>query len=362
MPSAPARAGAAGASGPGLGGACGGLAVASEVVGATRACAGAGGGGPAGAGTGSAGPISPVAKPPTAAAFDGPPAEAPRARAPLSAPAAFGAAFVSAAACTAAPCATTSSGLTLPAADRWKYSSTRRATMGMRVAPPTSKTRSISVGSSPTVSIEKRQVSIVRSMSGFARASSRFLFMANCAGTNAPPSPRTTSFMSTVASSRSERECFSFSARARRSARAVGSGRGSKRNFWRKKLVISDAMAWSTSSPPRDVSPPVASTSKTSPERSSSVMSNVPPPRSYTAIRSDLPDVWPYARAAAVGSFRMRRTSRPASLPASFVAARCGSLKFAGTVMTALSTTSPSAASATAFARRSTKALISGSV
>ena len=62
------------------------------------------------------------------------------------------------------------------------------------------------------------------------------------------------------------------------------------------------------------------------------------------------PAPWPYASAAAVGSFKMRRMSSPASFPATFVAARCGSVKFAGTVMTALSTATPSAASAVAFA------------
>ena len=58
----------------------------------------------------------------------------------------------------------------------------------------------------------------------------------------------------------------------------------------------------------------------------------------------------------------MRMTSRPATRPATFVAARCSSLKLAGTVMTARSTTSPSAFSAICLARRRTNALISGSV
>src|SRR5438552_19022526 len=42
----------------------------------------------------------------------------------------------------------------------------------------------------------------------------------------------------------------------------------------------------------------------------------------------------PYASAAAVGSLMMRSTSRPAILPASFVACRWLSLKYAGTVVT----------------------------
>ena len=49
----------------------------------------------------------------------------------------------------------------------------------------------------------------------------------------------------------------------------------------------------------------------------------------------------PYARAAAVGSLMMRRTSSPAIRPASFVAWRWESLKYAGTVMTASPTSSP---------------------
>ncbi len=44
---------------------------------------------------------------------------------------------------------------------------------------------------------------------------------------------------------------------------------------------------------------------------------------------------------AAVGSLMMRSTSRPAILPASFVAWRWESLKYAGTVMTACVTFSP---------------------
>ena len=54
----------------------------------------------------------------------------------------------------------------------------------------------------------------------------------------------------------------------------------------------------------------------------------------------------PYASDAAVGSLMMRSTSRPAILPASLVALRCASLKYAGTVMTASVTVSPRYASA----------------
>ncbi len=42
-----------------------------------------------------------------------------------------------------------------------------------------------------------------------------------------------------------------------------------------------------------------------------------------------------YASAAEVGSLMMRSTFRPAICPASLVACRCASLKYAGTVITA---------------------------
>ena len=70
-------------------------------------------------------------------------------------------------------------------------------------------------------------------------------------------------------------------------------------------------------------------------------MSKVPPPKSYTAMSSSFFLSSPYASAAAVGSLTMRITSRPAICPASLVACRCASLKYAGTVMTARVTGCP---------------------
>ena len=85
--------------------------------------------------------------------------------------------------------------------------------------------------------------------------------------------------------------------------------------------------ALSMSSPPRCVSPAVDFTLKTPFAISRIEMSNVPPPRSYTATRFPSFFSKPYARAAAVGSLMIRRTSRPAILPAAIVAERCASLK-----------------------------------
>jgi len=63
-------------------------------------------------------------------------------------------------------------------------------------------------------------------------------------------------------------------------------------------------------------------TSNTPSASSRTEMSYVPPPRSYTAIFSSFFLSRPYASADAVGSLMMRTTSRPAILPASFVAWR----------------------------------------
>ena len=80
-------------------------------------------------------------------------------------------------------------------------------------------------------------------------------------------------------------------------------------------------ITWSKSSPPRWVSPLVDLTSNTPSPSSRIEISNVPPPRSNTAIFISF---WvlsrPYASAAAVGSFTIRFTVRPAISPASFVA------------------------------------------
>ena len=51
-------------------------------------------------------------------------------------------------------------------------------------------------------------------------------------------------------------------------------------------------------------------------------MSNVPPPKSKTAIFSSFFFSRPYARAAAVGSLMILLTFNPAILPASLVACR----------------------------------------
>src|SRR3712207_2561913 len=128
----------------------------------------------------------------------------------------------------------------------------------------------------------------------------------------------------------------------------------------RNSAASQSTIALSKLSPPRWLSPAVDLTSNTPSPISSTDTSNVPPPRSKTRI------VWsdslsrPYASEAAVGSLMMRLTSRPAMRPASFVAWRWSSLKYAGTVMTAPSTLSPRYASASALSLARIIALTSG--
>ena len=83
------------------------------------------------------------------------------------------------------------------------------------------------------------------------------------------------------------------------------------------------------------MSPEVDKTSKTSSPTSRIETSNVPPPKSKIKTTSFFFLSKPYARAAAVGSFKILKTSKPAIVPASFVAKRCESLKYAGTVIIA---------------------------
>ena len=75
------------------------------------------------------------------------------------------------------------------------------------------------------------------------------------------------------------------------------------------------------------MSPFVDFTSNTPSPISKIEISNVPPPKSYTATVPDFFLSSPYASAAAVGSLIILSTSKPAILPASFVACLCASLK-----------------------------------
>ena len=138
-----------------------------------------------------------------------------------------------------------------------------------------------------------------------------------------------------------ESSILAFSAASFRRWTAMGSLERSMPWSFLNSAASHSISFWSRSSPPRCVSPFVDLTSKTPSASSRIEISYVPPPRSKTAIFSSSFLSRPYANEAAVGSLMIRSTSRPAILPASLVAWRCESLKYAGTVTTAFSTECP---------------------
>mmetsp|Transcript_14331 Transcript_14331/g.38371 ORF Transcript_14331/g.38371 Transcript_14331/m.38371 type:complete len:527 (-) Transcript_14331:71-1651(-) len=255
----------------------------------------------------------------------------------------------------AAPSATTSSGLTPRFGVLPKNLVTVSWTMGTRVMPPTSR---ISLRSFEAIPASFRHFfmgSSVRATSGstmdsnLARESTRFM----CLGPDASAvmKGRLTSVLTADESSH-----FARSAASRRRWSASLSFERSMPSDFLNSSMRNLRMAPSKSSPPRWVSPLVAFTSKTPPEISRMETSNVPPPRSYTAMVCPSALSMPYASAAAVGSLMIRMTLRPAMRPASFVAWRCESLKYAGTVMTAFVMFSPVNPSAVSFIFCSTNA------
>ena len=115
----------------------------------------------------------------------------------------------------AAPSATTSSGLMRTVGGRPKNCSTLRATIGIRVAPPTRITRSISLAFTPAVSRACRQTLNVRSTSASEAHSSSGRVIRKRHGVIEPRSPGTRSSIESVCSSREESSHFIRSARSR---------------------------------------------------------------------------------------------------------------------------------------------------
>ncbi|GET90209.1 heat-shock protein hsp70, putative [Leishmania tarentolae] len=265
-------------------------------------------------------------------------------------------------ACTAAPYATASSGLmllfsSLPP----KKSDTRDCTFGIRVDPPTSTT-SCTERLSIFASCSTRSTGwiVLRNRSPHS-SSKRARVMV--AWKSMFSNSASISIVACVADD-SVRFARSHAVRRRRSARWLDV-RHLPLFLRLNSSVKKVTRRLSKSSPPRCVSPFVAFTSKMPPSIVSSVTSNVPPPRSKISTLRSLPSSplsRPYAMAAAVGSLMIRSTSRPAIVPASFVAWRCESLKYAGTVTTAFFTCLPRYASAVSFIFSSTIELISSGV
>ncbi|MOA17120.1 hypothetical protein D3C78_1373650 [compost metagenome] len=165
----------------------------------------------------------------------------------------------------AAPMATTWSGSISVSGVRPNSAPTASRTRGTRVEPPTITTAATSSSSTPLSRTARRQALRLRATIGSIRASK---------------APRVSSACQLPWATVTE----SASVRASLAAQAVCSNwrwaPGSRSEDRPACSTIQLAIAWSKSSPPRALSPPVASTSKTPPVRRRIEISKVPPPRS----------------------------------------------------------------------------------
>ena len=255
----------------------------------------------------------------------------------------------------AAPIATASSGFTPRNGSLPKNWCTVSITLGMRVIPPTS---TISCSSLASVAASfrhclhgasERCTSVSHSDSSLLR--DRVIW--TCWGPSALAEMKGRLTSVCIADDSSH---LAFSAASRTRCSAILSLCRSMPVVDLNSSMMYLAMVSSKSSPPRWVSPLVALTSKTPDAISRIEISNVPPPRSYTAMVRSWFLSRPKASAAAVGSLIMRSTFRPAIWPASLVAWRWASLKYAGHVTMALATFLFRNASAVSFILPSTKA------
>ena len=183
----------------------------------------------------------------------------------------------------AAPTATTSSGLTPLDGALPKNFSTICCTAGIRVEPPTRITSLMSLVFRPASWRALRQGSMVlwirssHSCSNMARDN----VFTRCLGM-----PSSCVIYGRLISVLVELESsiLAFSAASLRRCRAMGSLRRSMPFSCWNSSASQVMMRWSKSSPPRWVSPLVAFTSNTPSPSSRIEISNVPPPRSNTAI------------------------------------------------------------------------------
>mmetsp|Transcript_21887 Transcript_21887/g.49565 ORF Transcript_21887/g.49565 Transcript_21887/m.49565 type:complete len:262 (+) Transcript_21887:731-1516(+) len=219
----------------------------------------------------------------------------------------------------AAPMATTSSGFTPREGFLPKKFSTVSCTLGILVIPPTRMTSCMSDLDTSASFMHFWHGSTVFSTKSLTMFSNWALvtLMFKCLGpvASAVMNGNETSVWASPSSSR-----LAFSAASRNRCMARLSPLRSIPLSCLKLLSRNSSSSSSKSSPPSMVFPFVALTSKTPPDISRIETSKVPPPRSNTAMVLPSTLSMPYASAAAVGSFIILKTSRPAILPASFVA------------------------------------------
>ena len=261
--------------------------------------------------------------------------------------------------CIAAPTATHSSGFIPLFGALPKNSLMKFCTAGILVDPPTSSTWSISLGFSPESFIALFVGPFVASSRSSVNDSNFALVNVKsiCFG---PSSSAAIYGRCMLVSNLPDSSIFDFSAVSFNLCIATLSSlmfiSVSSSNF----SIIQSIILASKSSPPRRLLPDVALTSKTPSPISRMDTSNVPPPRSNTRMVCSISCLSiPYASAAAVGSFIILNTSKPAILPASLVACLCGSSKYAGTVITDFLISSPRYSSASFFSLLSNIADIS---
>ena len=241
----------------------------------------------------------------------------------------------------AAPTATTSSGFTPFDGFFLKNFSTSSWIFGILVDPPTNITSSISETLSFASLSAFEHGSIVLSTNFWDNCSNLDLLrvLTKCFGT-----PSTGIIYGKLISVDVELDSsiLAFSAPSFNLCSAIGSLRRSIPSSFLNSSAIQSINILSKSSPPRWTSPFVDLTSKTPSPNSNIDISNVPPPKSKTAILRSLSFLSrPYAKAAAVGSLIILLTLSPAIVPASLVACLSASLKYAGTVITASFTSEP---------------------
>ena len=185
----------------------------------------------------------------------------------------------------AAPMATTSSGFTPLWGSLPKISFTFSCTLGIRLIPPTRITSSMSEALSPASFSANSQGPTVRSTRSSTSASylARLSLMLRCFGPEASAviNGRLISVSVVVESS-----IFAFSPSSFRRWRAILSVRRSMPCSLLNSSASQLTIRISKSSPPRNVSPLVDFTSNTPSPISRMETSNVPPPRSNTAIFS----------------------------------------------------------------------------
>mmetsp|Transcript_22412 Transcript_22412/g.38168 ORF Transcript_22412/g.38168 Transcript_22412/m.38168 type:complete len:219 (-) Transcript_22412:1047-1703(-) len=191
---------------------------------------------------------------------------------------------LSTAPCTAAPYATASSGLTdLHSCFPPKYSCNRSWTFGMRVEPPTSTTWS--TFSLPTFASSNTRFTDARQRSNsvafnFSKVARLMLELYS--------SPEIVTSMSAVTAEDSKRLARSHALRSCRQARGLSLMRSLPEFCFLNTLIMWSCIAASKSSPPKCVSPAVASTLNTPSSICSNDTSNVPPPKSKTSTSPSL--------------------------------------------------------------------------